>query len=131
MFRASAEYQDPVRIEEKAAIALVRRVALHGFRLPVKEFGLDAASGGTLTFHPGVTNGLRRYVITWFMPSTEEEREWLRANRQPYEVSVHGEVDAVSGALKSFGFSPNVLDLPDPIDPANMRSSTTRFDLLE
>jgi hypothetical protein len=66
------------------------------------------------TVNPAQTNSLRRYVVVWERPETEEERERRIYRSWPRETSVWDEVDAVSGELKSFVAGGAALTMPDP-----------------
>ncbi|MCL4176588.1 MAG: hypothetical protein KJ072_02425 [Verrucomicrobia bacterium] len=117
MVRRSEEYCGPIRMTGNQAVARIRDVAINRLGLPRKELWLDTEASFWRTVNPAETNGLRRYVVVWERPETDEERERRMYRRWPRETSVWGEVDAVSGELKSFVAGGAALAMPDPLPP--------------
>jgi hypothetical protein len=115
MVRHSEEYRGPIRVSPEQAVARVLDVAMHRLGLPRKALWLDTEPEFLRTVNPTQTNGLRRYVIHWQRPETDEERERRMYFRWPRDASVWGEVDAVSGELKSFVAGGAALTMPDPV----------------
>lgn len=115
IFRRSPEYTDPVTISPEAAVAKVSRIVLRRLGLPRHPLGLDAAPDVELTMTAGSTNGLRRYLISWKLPETEEERQNRTWRRSAPESALSAEIDAVTGMLKRFYIRPSVLECPDPV----------------
>ena len=77
------------------------------------------------TVNADSTNGVRRYVMWWKRPETEEDRDKrMRLGLHP-DTSVWGEVDAVSGELKEFSVHCETLERPDPEVQVPLRGSTT------
>jgi len=121
--RTSAEYRSVARLSPEEAVAKVLAAARR-LNLPRRTLWLDTPPIVQLTFLPGATNGLKRYLVHWEMPETTEERRqrWERilgphAGMNPAPlVSVRGEVDAVSGELKAFHQFQQSLPIfsPDP-----------------
>jgi hypothetical protein len=114
IFRRSPEYTEPVTLGSEAAVAKVSRIALRRLGLPRQPLGLDAAPDVELTMTAGSTNGLRRYLISWKLPETEEEREARTWRGSDLESALSAEIDAVTGMLKRFYVKPSVLECPDP-----------------
>lgn len=123
MVRRSDEYRGPIRLTDKQAAEIVREVAVNRLGLPRKELWLDTEASFQRTVTPAQTNGLRRYVVFWQRPETDEEREQRTCLNWPPETSVWGEVDAVSGELKSFIAGGKALARPDPL-PRRLDEST-------
>jgi len=117
MVRSSEEYRGPVRLTGNQAAARIRDVAVNRLGLPRKELWLDTQPSFWRAVDPAQTNGLRRYVVVWERPETEEERERRIYRGWPRDSSVWGEVDAVSGELKSFIAVGEALIMPDPLPP--------------
>jgi hypothetical protein len=115
MVRRSEEYCGAIRLTANQAAARIRDVALNRLGLPKKELWLDTEPSFWRAVNPAQTNGLRRYVVVWERPETEEERERRLYRSWPRDTSVWGEVDAVSGELKSFIAGGEALALPDPV----------------
>lgn len=115
MVRCSDEYRGPVRLTGNQAAARIRDVAVNRLGLPRKELWLDNQPSFWRAVNPAQTNGLRRYVVVWERPETEEERERRMYRGWPRDSSVWGEVDAVSGELKSFVAGGEALAMPDPV----------------
>jgi hypothetical protein len=94
-------------------------VAVNKLGLPWKALGLDTDPVFRRSVDATSTNGLRRYVIYWQHPETESERKEREYYRLPRGGSVWGEVDAVSGELKSFTAGGKALIMPDPVIPGS------------
>ena len=117
MVRRSEEYCGPIRLTGNQAAARIRDVAVNRLGLPRKELWLDTKPSFWRAVNPAQTNGLRRYVVVWERPETEQEREWRMYRGWPRDTSVWGEVDAVSGELKSVIAGGEALIMPDPLPP--------------
>jgi hypothetical protein len=116
LFRQSEEYVGPTRVSAQQAVARVRDVAMNKLGLPRKPLGLDTEPEFRRSVDPTSTNGLRRYIIHWNQPETEQEREERNRYRpMPPDTTVWGEVDAVSGELKCFVAGGKALAMPDPV----------------
>jgi hypothetical protein len=102
LFRQSEEYVGPTRVTAQQAVAKVRNVAVNRLGLPRTALGLDNEPEFHRSVDPTATNGLRRYIIHWNQPETEQEREERERYYRPPDTTVWGEVDAVSGELKCF-----------------------------
>jgi hypothetical protein len=115
MVRRSEEYCGPIRLTGNQAAARIRDVAVNRLGLPRKGLWLDSKPAFWRAVDPAQTNGLRRYVVVWERPETEEERERRMYRGWPRDASVWGEVDAVSGELKSCVAGGEALAMPDPV----------------
>jgi hypothetical protein len=92
---------------------------------PRNHCGWDTVPVFQRTVNADSTNGVRRYVMWWKRPETEEDRDKrMRLGLHP-DTSVWGEVDAVSGELKEFSVHCETLERPDPEVQVPLRSPAT------
>ena len=115
IFRSSAEYTNPVSVNREEAAAKVLRVAVQRLGLPRLKLGLDASPHVESTMAEGSPRGLRRYLVSWDRPETEDERNARILRRLPRESALSAEVDAVTGTFKQIYIRPSLLECPDPV----------------
>lgn len=101
-------------VSQEEAVEKVRRFFLDKLGLPERPLFLDTPPVMYYRADPEAKKGARRYYFAWERPETEEQERRRRDRRIPPEISVTGEVDAVTGAIKGLGLVHDSLDRPDP-----------------
>ena len=97
-------------------------VLLGRLGLDEKSLFLNGEPVFSLKPNTSTTNGIRRYVLQWQRPETEEQRKERTRNQILADASVSAEVDAVSGEIKTLNFFHHSLERPDPQIEVPMRA---------